>query len=425
MSPGIARSTSASSGADHYEEHSYRTVKNTHLELTRTMNKYLNGILLSALTFVASATAAEVNGVPNTNDAKAEPKAKPDATNQAESQHALIGVTAAATNAAKVAHSPEHWFPQAGLGMFIHWGLASVAGNLDLSWGMMKNTPWDASQQNRNKLAPAAYFAMARQFNPTNYHPERWLKAAKEAGFGYVVLTTRHHEGFALWPSKYGDFNTGKYLGARDLVRAYVEACRSNGLKVGFYYSPPDWYREREYMSWGYGSKGTPESPHLGLNWEPLATLPHAPADFADQHVAYVNGQLTELLTRYGPIDYLWFDGSAGPKVLSQEQIRKLQPDIIINDRQHGFGDVATADYEYQLPKTRPTGWWEYCFSMVGAWGYTTPESYAPASLLLERLAQVRAMGGNVLANYAPRPDGEMPDAFYRQMTELREKRKQ
>ena len=157
------------------------------------------------------------------------------AADQAKSQHDLIGVAAATTNAAKVARPNTHWFPQAGLGMFIHWGLASVAGNLDLSWSMMKNTPWDAAQHNQNKLAPAAYFALAQQFNPTNYHPDRWLKAAREAGFGYAVLTTRHHEGFALWPSKFGDFNTGKYLGGRDLVREYVEACRKNGLKVGFY----------------------------------------------------------------------------------------------------------------------------------------------------------------------------------------------
>jgi len=309
--------------------------------------------------------------------------------------------------------------------MFIHWGLASVSGNVDLSWGMMKNTPWDAGQNNRNKLAPAEYFAMAKRFNPANYHPERWLKAAKEAGFGYAVLTTRHHEGFAMWPSKFGDFNTRNYMGGRDLVREYVKACRKVGMRVGFYYSPPDWYREREYQSWGWDTKGTPESPHLGLNWEPLAALPKRPVDFEDKHVAYVNGQLTELLTKYGPIDYLWFDGSAGPKVLSQDQIRKLQPNIIINDRQHGFGDVATSAYEYKVPTTRPAGWWEHCFSMVGAWGYTKPETFAPTSQLIERIGQVRAMGGNVLANYAPRPDGEMPDGFYKQMEELKAWHKQ
>lgn len=329
-------------------------------------------------------------------------------------------VTAAHQSDTAVVAGPDHWFPQAGLGLFIHWGLASIPGNLDLSWGMMKNTPWDSGARNRNKLTPAAYFALAQQFHPTDYHPNRWLKAAREAGFGYAVLTTRHHDGFALWPSEHGDFNTRTCLDGRDLVREYVDACRRQGLKVGFYYSPPDWHFERQYRSFGYDTKGTAESPHLGLNHEPVE-LPQRPADFEDTYVAYVNGQIEELLTWYGPIDYLWFDGSAGPKVLSIEQIRKLQPGIIINDRQHGRGDVVTSRYEYQLPEAPPSGWWEHCFSMVGAWGYTKPEQCAPASLLISKLARVRTWGGNVLANYGPRPDGEMPDCFYRSMTEIKE----
>jgi hypothetical protein len=344
---------------------------------------------------------------------------RPATSQQAADQHSVIGVAATQNAAAESAMSSDHWFPQAGLGMFVHWGLASIPGNLDLSWGMMKNTPWDASAKNTNKLTPAAYFALAGQFNPTNYHPDRWLKAAKEAGFGYVVLTTRHHDGYALWPSKHGDFNVGRYLGGRDLVREYVGACRRQGLKVGFYYSPPDWHFDRQYRSFGYGSKGTAESPHLGLNHEPIQ-LPQRPADLDDKYVTYVNGQIEELLTWYGPIDYLWFDGSAGPNVLSIEQIRKLQPGIIVNDRQHGKGDVVTSHYEYKLPDVRPAGWWEHCFSMVGAWGYTKPEHCAPASLLISKLARVRAWGGNALANYGPRPDGGMPDCFYKSMAEMR-----
>ncbi|MEN6574982.1 MAG: alpha-L-fucosidase [Phycisphaerales bacterium] len=338
----------------------------------------------------------------------------------ASDQHGVIGVAAAQASDPEPVASRDPWFPQAGLGMFIHWGLASIPGNLDLSWGMMKNTPWDAGAQNRNKLTPAAYFALAEQFNPTNYHPDRWLKAAREAGFGYAVLTTRHHDGFALWPSKHGDFNTRTYLGGRDLVREYVDACRRQGLKVGFYYSPPDWHFGRQYQSFGYGSKGTAESPHLGLNHEPVE-LPERPADFEDRYVAYVNGQIEELLTWYGRIDYLWFDGSAGPKVLSIEDIRKLQPGIIVNDRQHGRGDVVTSHYEYQLPGARPAGWWEHCFSMVGAWGYTKPERCDSANVLISKLAQVRTWGGNVLANFGPRPDGEMPDCFYRCMAEMKD----
>ena len=192
------------------------------------------------------------------------------------------------------------------------------------------------------------------------------------------------------------------------------------GLKVGFYYSPPDWYCERQYRCLGYGTKGTKESPHLGLNHEPVDRLPARPADFEDRYVAYVNGQTEELLTWYGPIDYLWFDGSAGPKVLSLDEIRELQPGIIVNDRQHGRGDVVTSHYEYRLPEAQPAGSWEHCFSMVGAWGYTKPELVLRRACC-SKLAQVRAWGGNVLANYGPRPDGEMPDCFYRCMAEMKD----
>jgi len=199
-----------------------------------------------------------------------------------------------------------------------------------------------------------------------------------------------------------------------------VEACRKNGLRVGFYYSPPDWYYERMYRSWGYGSKGTPESPHLGLNHEPLEKLTPKPADYEDKYVAYVNGQIRELLTRYGQVDYLWFDGSAGKKVMSIAEIRKLQPGIIVNDRQHGAGDVRTGPYECKLPKEGPNGTWEHCFSMIGAWGYTKPGNCQPASVLLSHLALVRGWGGNVLAYYGPQPDGEMSESFYKNMADLK-----
>ncbi len=136
---------------------------------------------------------------------------------------------------------------------------------------------------------------------------------------------TRHHDGYALWPTKYGDFNTRTKLAGRDLVGEYVRACRKVGMKVGLYYSPPDWYFNRYYMSFAYGSKGTPESPHLGLKHE-LVRLPDEPAGFNDQYVAYVNGQITELMTRYGKIDLLWFDGGAGPKMLSLKKIARCSP---------------------------------------------------------------------------------------------------
>lgn len=234
----------------------------------------------------------------------------------AKQQHAVIGTAPANAMAPIAKDRARRWFPEAGLGLFIHWGLSSVDGHHELSWGMMANCPWKAPQA----LTPTAYWKLADQFHPQQYHPEKWLQAAKDAGFGYAVLTTRHHDGYALWPSDYGDFSTKNNLDGRDLVGEYVKACRKVGLKVGLYYSPPDFHFNRQYMSFGYGSKGTPESPHLGLQHEPVQ-LPDKPAAFADRYLAYVNGQITELMTRYGKIDLLWFDGGAGPKMLSQEKI--------------------------------------------------------------------------------------------------------
>lgn len=328
----------------------------------------------------------------------------------AKEQHALIGV-AQSTVATEISKDPARcWFPEAGLGLFVHWGLSSVNGRCDLSWGMMGNYRWTP-----HPLTPNVYWKLANQFNPQDYYPGKWLQAAKDAGFGYAVLTTRHHDGYALWPSEFGDFSTRTKLGGRNLVREYVDACRKVGLKIGFYYSPPDWYFHRQYMSFGAGSKGTPESPHLGLNHEPVV-LPKEPAGFNDKYFEYVNGQITELMTRYGKIDLLWFDGGVGPKMLSQEKIRAMQPEIVINDRGHGTGDFH-AGPECSLPTERLKGCWEYCGELGSAWGYQlSDEKMNPRDValrLLIPLVKCRAWGGNVLVNCGPRPTGEMPEPFY------------
>jgi alpha-L-fucosidase len=336
----------------------------------------------------------------------------------AKQQHALIGAAQSSSTAPICKDRARQWFPEAGLGLFIHWGLSSVDGYQELSWGMMANCPWSAPKA----LTPAAYWKLAEKFHPTQYDPERWLQAAKDAGFGYAALTTRHHDGYALWPSEYGDFNTKNNLDGRDLVREYVKACRKVGLKVGLYYSPPDWHFNRQYMSFGYGSKGTPESPHLGLQHE-VVQLPDKPADFNDKYVAYVNGQVTELMTRYGKIDLLWFDGSPGKDLISQARIRAMQPDIVINDRGHGRGDYSTG-FECKLPSHRPEGCWEYCGGLTGCWGYVLNDEKgdpdALAANLLTRLAMCRAWGGNVLGNCGPRPTGEMPECYYGCMEKIK-----
>ncbi len=267
-------------------------------------------------------------------------------------QHQQIGINKQGSNQPfrRNDHPDAQWFPHAGLGLFLHWGISSVDGRIDLSWGMMTNTPWD---KGAFKLTPNQYFALADRFQPDRYDPRKWLKAAKEAGFQYVVLTTRHHDGYALWPSKVSEFSTATHLRGRDLVKDYVAACRENGLKVGFYYSPPDWHYNRDWMAFNWRED---RDPYLGLDHQPMAEPKRSTEEaqaWDRKYYDYIRRQVEDLLTRYGRIDLLWFDG--GPEAISFERIRELQPGIVVNPRMHGHGDFTTA--EVGFPKERPQPW--------------------------------------------------------------------
>lgn len=333
-------------------------------------------------------------------------------------QHEAIGQAARTRPFRRTEHPDAQWFGGAGLGLFVHWGISTVDRGIDLSWGMMADKPWGGGT-----ITPERYFGLAERFNPGRYDPDRWLAAARAAGFAYAVLTARHHDGFALWPSAHGLFGVRQHLKGRDLVRPFIEACRRQGLKVGLYYSPPDWYWHRHHMSFRYGSTGETGCEHYGLRHEPMAAVLPAPPGLDQEYRAYLRGQTLELLTGYGRIDVLFFDG--GPAVLSVEEIRRLQPGIVINPRAHGQGDYATPECE--LPRERPAGWWELCeiWAPSCGWGYSDRYSgsshreYRTVGWFLSRLARVRAWGGNYLINCGPLASGEMPPTYYRRMREL------
>ncbi len=363
-----------------------------------------------------------------------------------QAEHAQIDVESGNVQRLSSPHPAAQWFPDAALGLFIHWGLSSVRA-MNISWPMIAGRPvWpagsvlsqrriaDAAERERilherdfdlsgkPALSPDEYWSMAPTFNPRRYDPERWLRAVKAAGFTYVVLTARHHEGFALWPSAYGDFNTKSFMGGRDLVRPFVDACHRQGLKVGLYYSPPDWHFDREYMDFLFqGVHATnPEFPALGPDLLPRRAQ-KSDAELAAHQAAYaemIRGQVEELLTRYGRIDLLWFDGRPPlPRpetVISLERIRELQPGIVVNPRFHGSGDFVT--FERRLPATRPpVDWAEFCNTWTSSWSHQEIPFRANA-FVLGQLALARSWGINYLLGVGPTADGELCPEVYRNM---------
>jgi alpha-L-fucosidase len=312
----------------------------------------------------------------------------------ADAQAGILDQSAQITGSPNT-HPDAQWFPDAGLGLFIHWGIASVGATGDLSWGMLANKPWKDQT-----VTPNTYYAWIHQWNPDKVDYDAQLAKAKAAGFTYAVMVTKHHDGFTLWPSAYGDLGTKQHLGGRDFVKEYVDACRKHGLKVGLYYSPPDWWFDREYKSFAL------RGPDLDMDHEPVI-LTKTPADHDDKRKALVTGQVTELLTNYGKIDLIWFDGGKGE--IPNTEVRRLQPGIVINRRNGDGGDYG--DSEGKLPTQRPSGWFETCETSwpAGKWSYTEDWGWDSAAVTLEKLVRLRAWGANLLANVGPKADGSLP----------------
>lgn len=347
----------------------------------------------------------------------------------AADQHAALGLKTASIRSTHTLHPQAQWFPKAGLGLFIHWGIASVHGRLDLSWGMIANTAYDAAAQGRNKLPPEEYWKLADRFQPDRWDPDRLLEAAARAGMTYAVFTAMHHDGYTLWPSKHSDLGVQHSLGGRDLVQPFVDACRKHGLKVGLYYSPPDWYFDRHHMTFNYRSDDQqrfPGRPHFNTRHQPAAAIPKKSPEHIAQWRALWLARVEELLTHYGRIDLIWFDGGGHDNTI-RDRVRELQPHIVINSRSCD-GDFDCT--ECMLPTERFQGWFEtpHCWqhsnlrtaagTNVDFWGYLQDEQYKSAAWMLETLVRLRTWGGNLLINVGPRPDGSMPDVAMHRLAE-------
>ena len=319
----------------------------------------------------------------------------------------------------RTTHPDAQWWPHAGLGIFMHWGIVSEFGPTGEAWAGR----WTQSREDRGEFYPQQeIWDAAKTFNPVKYDPEKWMAGAKRAGFKYAVLTTKHHDGYALWDSDWALLGVRQHLGGKDLVAPFVKACRNNDLKVGFYYSGMDWYFDRDYMNFSLD-----KDKQMNFKGEWIDSLPKRPSKRWAAYQEYNAKQVEELITRFDP-DIWWGDGGHGMTV---EEIRKMRPGIVCNNRDPGSGDHATAEGfhmakpQYVKKPVVENGWWWEENSIIpkGSWHYDKHlgEEVYPADRVLIELARVRCMGGNFLANIGPRPDGRVQDDAYRLFDEMAE----
>ena len=291
------------------------------------------------------------------------------------------------------------WFDEARFGMFVHWDPASQRG-WEVSWPMAGGV---FSLPACQAVSPAEYHALAETFDPTAWDPVDLAARARACGMGYVVFTTRHHSGFAMFDSAQGGHGVREHLGGRDLFGELVQACRAEGLRIGVYYSLSDWHH--------------PDYPPLTEAHRPyvLGLSPPLPdADQANRFRHHLLDQLGELLTNYGSIDVLWFDGQweRAAQWWDVDAIaalaRGLQPQILINDRLPGHGDFQTP--EQFVPPTAPGGRWESCVTINDSWGWNPDDPHhRSAHELVRILCETAGRGGNLLLNVSPRGDGSLP----------------
>lgn len=304
------------------------------------------------------------------------------------------------------------WFVHDRFGMFIHFGLYSLPSRHE--W--IKNIEC-ISEEKYDK-----YF---KYFNPDMLDVRGWVRKAKEAGMKYAVLTTKHHEGFCLFDTKYTDYNVMNTPYGKDIVREFVDACREFGLKVGLYHSLIDWHHPDFTIDWLHPRRNDPDAYEQNQKRE------------LSRYVDYLHKQVEELMTNYGKIDVLWFDFSYIPKNYGSlcpweeakdwmkgkhkeewrseellKMIRKYQPDIMINDRTGIPQDVCTPEQTAVKDGVRDleTGElvvWESCHTFSGSWGYHRDEmTWKSPEMLIQLLINIVSCGGNLIMNVGPTSRG-------------------
>ncbi len=309
------------------------------------------------------------------------------------------------------------WWREARFGLFIHWGLYAIPAG---QWrGETNHAEWI---RHTARIPRDEYDRLRERFNPVRFDAEAWVRLAKEAGMRYIVITTKHHDGFCLFDSAWTDHDVMSTPFRRDIMRELSDACRRHGLKIGWYHSIMDWHHP-DYLP--------------RRDWE-ADSRPTEGAVFS-RYVEYLQRQVEELLTRYGDVGVMWFDGEWEETWTHEHGLalyalcRRLQPDVIINNRvdkgRAGMAGLTTdvrfaGDFgtpEQEVPATGLPGVdWESCLTMNRHWGYNQhDDDWKSSEQLIRTLVDIASKGGNLLLNVGPMSDGSFPPPSAQRLREI------
>jgi alpha-L-fucosidase len=294
------------------------------------------------------------------------------------------------------------WFSDAKYGMFIHFGLYSQLGG---EWKGETVKGYSEWIQANVQMEPAEYDNITASFNPTNFNAEAIVKLAKKAGMKYIVITTKHHDGFCLWDSKFTDFDIARTPFKRDILKELSDACKKHGIKFGTYYSIIDWHHPSQYVE-----KSTEKTESNYAN-------PKMKPDQKQVYVTYMKNQIKELIDRYDT-DLFWFDAdwvnwwTNETGIDLYNYIRTLKPSIIINNRV-AKRKIFKKDYDTPEQKhfDKPVDYkWESCYTMNTSFGYKSSDTaWKKPEKIYELLTEINKNGGNLLLNVGPDGTGKIP----------------